>query len=133
MCFVIRRNKPKIKIKGGLKTYRRICPHFISEKQTQNARFIVFFFAIRPFTKHLRHQTDTGTCNIPPPGGTTIQMFYLFIFLNNLRILVSVMLANRRIARPLFSCLDLLQIMTSPCFEVAKVFLRHRQQSLNNL
>lgn len=60
-------------------------------------------------------------------------MFYLFIFLNNSQILVSVMLANLRITRPLFFCLSLLQIMTSQCFGVAKVFLRHRQQIQNNL
>lgn len=42
-------------------------------------------FAASPFPKHLRHQTVTG--NIPPPGWTTLQMIYLFIFLNSLQIL----------------------------------------------
>lgn len=51
------------------------------------------------------------------------QMLYLFSLLSNSQILVSVMLANRRIASLLFSWFDLMGIMMSSCYEVAKVYL----------
>lgn len=70
-----------------------------------------------------RHQTVTG--DISPPLEITQHIFYMFLPLKNLQILVSVMLANGCIACQLFTSLEWLPIMASPCFEVAKVYLSH--------
>lgn len=54
-------------------------------------------------------------------------MFYLILLHSDSQFLISVMIANRHISLPLFTCLDWLPIKPSPCFGVAKVYLRHRQ------
>lgn len=53
-------------------------------------------------------------------------MFYLVLLHSNSQIFIFLLMANRRIACPLFTCFDLFPVMTSTCFEIAKSYLRHR-------
>lgn len=77
--------------------------------------------------KYPRHQTVNG--DIPPPVRINILMFYLILPHSNSQILRYVMIANRRFVHQFFTCLNLLPIMTSPCFGAAKSYLRHHLQS----
>lgn len=82
-----------------------------------------FSFAQSSFPKYRRHQKVTG--DIPLSVGTRLKIFYLILLHNNSQIHIPVMITNHRFARPLFTCLDWLPIMTSPSFWVAKVYLYH--------
>lgn len=56
---------------------------------------------------YMKKQTknqETFNTEIPPHEGIKLQMFYMNLPHNSLQIFVSVLIENRRIARPLFTC-----------------------------
>lgn len=69
---------------------------------------------------------QTVTSDTPIPVEIKKQMFYLVLLHSNSQIFIFFMLANRHIACPLFTCFYLFPVMTSTCFEIAKIYLRHR-------
>lgn len=87
-AFFIWRNKPKFK-----KRQISVSRNFSAQHNIRDFNFA------QSFLKHCRHQT----CDIQSPVGTKLQMFYPNLLISNSQILISVRIANRRIAHPLFT------------------------------